>query len=70
MIEIYSDIPESVRERAKFWVDFALQQKNPMDGIKMIADYANSCSNLHEQDFVDFYFKLRMEQLRNENNLN
>ena len=68
MVELFADIPNRIREQAKFWVDLALQQNNPADTIKMVADYANSCINEEEREFVDFYFKMRLQQLENENN--
>ena len=34
----------------------------------MVSDFANSCINEEDKEFVDFYFKLRLEQLKNESN--
>ena len=68
MKELFTDVPEIVRAQARFWVEMGLRQRNPLDGLKMISEYANSCSNEEEKAFVDFYFHMRMEQLKNENN--
>ena len=70
MVELFSEIPQEVKDAAKFWVDMALRQNNPIDGVKMISEFINSCNNKEEKEFVDFYFNMRMEQLRNESNLN
>ena len=68
MIELFSNIPQRIREQSEFWVNLALKQSNLADGIKMIYDYTNSCLNEEEKDFIDFYFNLKMEQLKNESN--
>lgn len=68
MIEIYGDIPQKVRDQAKFWADMALNQPNLYDGAKMMSEYANSCESEEEKEFVDFYFRLRLEQFKNESN--
>lgn len=70
MIELFSEIPQQIKDAAKFWVDMALQQKNPIDGVKMISEFIKTCSNEEEREFIDFYFNMRMEQLRNESNSN
>ncbi len=66
MTEIYSDIPDEVRESAEFIVNLALLKKNPLSAVKMVREYANTCLNDYEREYVDFYFNLRLEQLRNE----
>ena len=68
MVEIFYDIPPHIKELAKNWVDLALRQTNPFEAVKMISNFANSCSTEEERDFVDFYFKLRLERLLNEHN--
>lgn len=70
MVEIFYDIPPHIKELAKNWVDLALRQTNPFDAVKMISNFADSCSTEEERDFVDFYFKLRLEQLKNEDDSN
>ena len=68
MIELFTNVPDYVKELAKYWVDLALQQKNLFEGVKMVSEFANSCLTEEDREFVDFYFKLRLEQLKNENN--
>lgn len=63
MTEIYENIPEQVRQQAKFWVDMALLQHSIPTAIRMVNEYINSCANEEEQEFVDFYFRSRMESL-------
>lgn len=67
MVEIFANIPERVKEQAKFWMDFSLNYP-PLEALKMLKDYSNSCIDPEEKDFVDFYFNLRWEELKNESN--
>ena len=68
MIELFPNVPQHIRDLAKEWVDLALRQSNPFEGVKMVSNFANSCSTEEEKEFVDFYFRLRMEQIKNESN--
>ena len=63
MIEIFNEIPEDAKAKAKFWFEVAFAQSNIKDTIKMLKEYRDSCENEYERDFVDFYFNMRMEQL-------
>ena len=63
MTEIFKNIPEEVKKQARFWADMALLQPNFLDGAKMMSEYVNSCKNEEEREFVDFYFKMRMEKI-------
>ena len=66
MIEIFSDVPEQTRILAKFWVDLALQQSNPMAAAKIVSSYADSCGP-RDREYLNFYFNMRlMEQMKNE----
>ena len=67
MIEIYADIPQTIKDQAKFWADMALSQKDSFNAAKMMIEYLNSCKNEEEKEFVNFYFKLRIAELNNEN---
>lgn len=69
MIELFPNVRDSTKQLAKNWVDLALIQDNKLTGAKMVFDFKNTCNNEEEKDFVDFYFKLRMEQLLNESNI-
>lgn len=64
MIELFADIPDYVKVQTKFWVDRALSTPNIMEGAKMIADYRKQCLTEYHKEYVDFYFQLRLEELR------
>ena len=68
MIELFPNVPTQIKILNEKWVDLALEQENGLTGAKMIHDFVNSLNNEEEKDFVDFYFQLRMEQLKNEDN--
>lgn len=66
MTEIFNDIPDFIKQQLKYWVDLALQQKYPADTIRMIKEFRDSCYNEEEKEFVDFYFNMRLEALKEE----
>lgn len=70
MTEIFENIPEYVKKQTECFVDLALQQKDLFSTINALKEYRNTCSNDEERDFLDFYFSMRMEQLKNENSSN
>jgi len=70
MTELFTEIPEEVKTNAKFIFDLAMIQPSLLDAVKMLDSYTNSCINQEEKEFCDFYFNMRMEQLKNESNPN
>ena len=68
MTELFANIPQEVRDRAKFWVDMSLHQKTLPQAARMIREYINSCVDEEEADFIEFYFHARMEELLNASN--
>lgn len=67
MTEIFENIPEYIKRQTECIVELALHQKDLMSTIGVLKNYRETCSSEEEQDFLDFYFSLRMEQLKNEN---
>lgn len=65
MTEIFTNIPEEVKEQTKLIVNFIFSQLDPESGLKFIESYISSCENEEERDFIRFYFNMRMEQLLN-----
>lgn len=68
MVEIFTDIPEEVKEQTTLVANFIFSQFGPEAGLNFMKSYISSCQNEEEKKFVRFYFKMRMEQLLNENN--
>ena len=68
MNEIFTEIPAFVKKQAKMVFDLAMLQPSFIDAVHMLDNYTNSCVNPEEKEFCDFYFNMRMEQLKNESN--
>lgn len=66
MTELFTNIPESVKQNAEFMFNMAIKQPYAANAAKMLNEYTNSCFNEEEKEFVQFYFNLRLEQLQNE----
>lgn len=52
------------------YIDMALVAVEPMKLPQLISDFANAMTTEEASDFVDFYFKLKLEELRNGDNNN
>lgn len=65
MRELFADIPEHIKILTNFWIELALQQKNPYAGAKMVQDFIDSCSNDRDKDYIDFCFRTKLEQYAN-----
>ena len=70
MEELLPQISESIRERTKFVFDMALLQRTPWEMIKVLNEYTQTCIDPEEKEFTQFYFNMRMEQLKNDSNSN
>ena len=68
--EIFTNISDTLKQRAEFIFNMALRQHSPQSMVKTLNNFTNSCINEEEKQFVEFYFNLRMEQLLNGNNNN
>jgi len=64
MTELFPNIDQETRDRAKLVADFAFMQNDAMSAVKILTEYANTCIDEEEQAFVDFYFNMRFEELR------
>ena len=70
MEELFVNIPDYIKILSEFWVNLSLRQDDPVSGLQMLYDFAQSCPTEEERAYVDFYFNLRMEQLNNESDSN
>ena len=68
MIEIFTDISEDTKTAAKLIFDTALQL-DPIKMTKMLNDYTNALAE-RDQEFVRFYFQMRMRQIIDESDNN
>lgn len=66
MEEIFPNIPDYMRKNAELVADLAFRQKDAASVIKVLNNYTKACPTQEEQEFVEFYFNMRMEQMLNE----
>ena len=66
MTELFADVSKQVKDRAKFWVDIALLNPDPMARAQEILNFRNSLEREDEKEFVDFYVNMRALQARDE----
>lgn len=64
MIELFTDISETTKAGAKMIFDIA-SQLGPTKMADLLNNYTNACDE-NEQEFVRFYFNMRMRQLIDE----
>lgn len=68
MNELFTDIPDKDKKIIEFMVDNSLDLKNISKNMNNLTEFRNNCSDL-EKDFMDFYFNLKLEKMKNENNI-
>lgn len=68
MVELFQELPVEIKKYLAEYVDITLAHYDIQDAATMVAEFANACFHESEQEFLDFYFKLRLEQLTNESN--
>lgn len=64
MKEIFNNISQKTKEQVRFWVNVALTKENPMDAAKVISNFSKTLKTEEEQNFLDFYFNMRLLQLK------
>ena len=64
MKEIFNNISQKAKEQVRFWVNVALTKENPMDAAKVISNFSKTLKTEEEQNFLDFYFNMRLLQLK------
>ena len=70
MIELFENLSEETKQMITSYIDMALIAIEPMKLPQLINDFANAMTTEEASDFVDFYFKLKLEELRNGDNNN
>ena len=70
MTELFENLSEETKQMITSYIDMALIAVEPMKLPQLISDFANTMTTEEASDFVDFYFKLKLEELRNGDNNN
>ena len=68
MIELFPDLPTAIKQEIANIINAAFESLEIHDCTELIAKFANNCTNEDEKNFIDFYFKFKLEQIRNESN--
>ena len=68
MVELFTNIPQPIKRQISQFVDFIIENFQPQQGSKMLADFANSSLTEEEKNFIDFYISYKTERILNENN--
>ena len=70
MIEIFTDIPEEIKNQTELIANFIFNNFDPKSSLNFIQSYISSCQDEKEQDFARFYFNMRLEQFLNKGDSN
>lgn len=70
MVELFTNIPEEIKIQTELVANFVFNNFEPEAGLKFIQSYISSCQDEEEQDFIRFYFNMRLEQLFKEGESN
>lgn len=68
MIELFKEIPIEIKDMITKIIDYTFDNFELQQCAEIVAEFANSCTVEEEKNFIDFYFTLKMEQLKNEDN--
>jgi len=70
MIELFENLTLETRQMITSYIDMALVAVAPEKIPQLINEFAKAMPTEEASDFVDFYFRLKLEELRNGNNSN
>lgn len=66
MTEIFNEINDSFKSRVDFIYDMMLHQNTIVQAMQTLKNFSDTCTE-EQKDFIDFYLKLQMEKMKNEN---
>jgi len=67
MIEIYQNVSQDAKNLAEAAWNIVLTQKNPVDAAKFlnsITEYSRYFLNDEDVEFLQFYFNMKMEMMK------
>lgn len=70
MTELFETLPQEMQDMITSYIDMALVAVEPMKLPELINKFADTMPTEEASEFVDFYFRLRLEELRDGNNSN
>lgn len=66
MTEIFTNVTETFKRQAKNIIDFAFYQDNFLQIMNIVDLILKLCHTEEEREFIDFYFNMKLEEMRNE----
>lgn len=66
MRELYADLPQEIKDYIIFYIDSVLKNFQLLDAANIIREFASKCIDEEEQEFIDFYFNLKLEEMQKE----
>lgn len=70
MTELFADLSQETKDMITSYIDITLATIEPIKIPQFIYDFARTMPTEEASDFVDFYFNLKLEELRNGDNNN
>lgn len=70
MIEIFDNIPIEIKKLIMQYIDYVFENYRPQEIAQIINDFVKSCTIQEQSEFIDFYFHLKLEQMKDESNSN
>lgn len=67
MVELFTELSQEIKDGIRMYVDSILEDFQLLSAAKVISEFANSCNDEEEQNFVDFYFNLKLEEMQMNN---
>lgn len=63
-IELFVELPQIIKDTIRTYIDSILKDFQLLDAAKIISEFANNCVDEEEQNFIDFYFNLKLEEMQ------
>ena len=70
MTELFENLSQDTKEMISSYIDMTLVAVEPMKIPILVNDFIKALGTEDMQNFADFYFRLKMEELRNGDNYN
>lgn len=66
MTELFPNVPQTTRDRTKFWLEMAFSQSGSQKAAKELVAFRNSLKTEEEKEYLDFCFNTMLERVREE----
>lgn len=62
MTELFENLPEEVKRQDKMFVDMAFLHADAKSIAEIVSNYIDSCADEEEKEFIDFCFKIKLQE--------